>query len=171
MGHHARQPTTDEQIRHLQELVRRLGTRKTVDTSVEDYQDLTPYLGVGWSETFDQPRFYRDRDRVYFAGVITFDASVSGAQHRYPVASMPTGYKPLQIPGIGTDPHLVVHASFEYTSFTAAAARHQYWELGVDFTGQFYLEYNPEFAASPDLGYAPDGTAFMLDGLSYRATA
>lgn len=160
-------PGQHEQVRHLQELTRRDETKLPSTDALEDWQDLAPYLGVGWFEESDWPRFYRDRARVYFAGVVTFNAATPGAQHRFPVASMPAGYLPSQAgPGTGFDPHLVLHTMFGYTS---SATVHAFWELGIDPTGKFYLDYNPDFAAAPDLGYAPDDTAFMLDGVSYRA--
>lgn len=143
----------------------------------EAEQSLEPYLGTGY---YTYPgvtgfgtgtlapqgaRFYRDNGRVYFAGLITFDAGISGFNARIPIASMPAGYRPAF--ANSTYGQIVVIPAEVVNSPTAA--RQEFWEAQVTSGGQFLLNQNKNLAAaSPTAYYPPDQTILVLEGISYR---
>lgn len=166
MGAPARQPSQDEQVRRLQELVRRLYTRlpQAAGDAVEPWQSLAPYVGAGWAVDGTitdalHARFYQDRDRVYFMGVLYYGG---GGNSDVPIASMPAGYRPtwLQNSPVFTDP--------DNTQSSGPDTRNESWMAEcLPSNGSVVLDQNKNFLTTYS-GFPPPGTYLVLDTLSYR---
>lgn len=148
----------EEQVRLL-----RLRVAKGVEP-VEGWQSLAPYLDPNWLTDgtlgFDwfHARFYKDRERVYFAGSI--EAQIAGSTSA--VASMPVGYRTPML----VNQQLPVD---NQSSVTGTASK--VWIANILPSGKWALDdQHPDFAGSPLFGRPPQFTTFFLDGVSYRVT-
>jgi hypothetical protein len=146
----------EEQVRLL-----RLRAAKGVEP-VEDWQSLEPYLDPQWITTgptlgfdWDHARFYKDRERVYFAGRI--ESQVAGASS--PVTSMPSGY----ITSMIVKHQLPVDGENSPTS-----THNKVWVVKLVTGGKWELEQHVDFMASPLFGAPPQFTTLFLHGVSYR---
>lgn len=153
------------ELRALRE--RSMNARAVADSAgggVEGWQSLLPYLGTSFTTygTVDEwwhARFYKDRGRVWLAGQV--EATHDGAQTITSSLDFPEGYRPdnLSKVMIPTDPD-------------GGTVQGDWWPLQIrdqGTNGEFALKVNPRFGGSPNFGYAPQWTAFSLDGISYRA--
>ncbi len=155
MAGKARNPSIDEKIRHLEELVRRLGTRLPQQASaVEAWQSLDGHLATGWlTGAFEEEaRYYVDRDRVCLAGIIYY---VGGGNNLVPFDSMPAECIPA-LEGL-----VVLHTDI---TGTISGTEHLWWQSAIMVsTGQWLIGPHLDYPAGP-----PDLTYFMLDPISYR---
>lgn len=157
----------------LQDRVRRLELR-TFEAGgaadpVEDYQDMEPYLAPGWGEAGSdpasglKPRFYRDRQRVWLAGLIIYDATAPGADANVPLLMFPSGYRPVVLQNF-------MWACDMDGPSTSPSVASKFWTGEYLSTGLSMVSFdpNPGFSASPNFGNPPDSASFILDGASYR---
>lgn len=124
---------------------------------VEALHDLTPRMTMtDWSDYDAGLTFYKDRERVYFQGVVSADVAGTTVL----VNSLPAGYCPTT-----RNIYTQLHTSYDSTS---VATRGHFWEVSIIFSGQIAFKSNPSFSASPNFGKPPVGTVFDLDDLSFR---
>lgn len=145
----------EEQVRLL-----RLRTSGGVEP-VEPWQSLAPYLGENWltSGTLGQDwfhaRFYRDRERVYFAGNIELQVDGNWA----PFNQLPSGYAPERMT------NQVFPVEYENSSSSVPAGTWWIVEILPLPPGSEIDQRATSFGAN---GYPLAFTTFFLDGISYR---
>jgi hypothetical protein len=139
--------------------------------TVEAWQSLAPYLGAGWTTggaiatDWEHARFRRDRERVSFAGLVTYDAAhLLSTGNEQPIASMPAGYRP------GWLTNVTVHTDPDSTRTAAPDTRNAFWTGDWLTTGRLLLDSNPTFSASPNFGACPRDTVLYLDDLAFWTT-
>ncbi len=161
MAGHARNPSQQEQIRRLQELVRRLGTRLPAATAatVEPWKSLAPHLNPKWTTDgvvtdWYHARYRRAGGQVSFAGLTTLNTAIAGPDALRLILSMPTGYVP------DLDGNYVL---FEDPDNGLGGYRHWVGDiLPGSSLGLLRFENNGASGSSP-----PNGVCLFLDGLSY----
>lgn len=163
MTDYPRDPSLDQQVRTLQEQVRRLWTRLPLVEPVEPWQSLAPHLNANYATSgtlgtdFGHARFYKDRERVYFAGLVEAQSDGQGIV----VASMPAGYRP---------PLMINQQLPVDPENSPSSTAEKIWTVEILTTGEFSLDQHSAFAGGTTLGYPPALTDFYLDGVSYRVT-
>lgn len=124
---------------------------------VEAWQDLTAYMTMAnWTDYDVGLTFYKDRERVYFQGVVSADVAGTAVL----VNSLPVGYRPTT-----RNVFTQLHTSYDSTS---VATRGHHWEVSITAGGQIAFNSNPTFSASPNFGRPPASTVFNLADLSFR---
>ncbi len=167
-------PDLSRQILRMQEQIRQLRLRKTgAAEPVEAWQALAPYVGTGWAVDGTMAdalhaRFYKDRDRVYFMGVLYFGGG-AGSTPDKPIKSMPAGYAPKWLQ------NMMVFTDADNTISTTPDTRQEFWTaealppVAGGTVGQgIVLDQNKNFLAAPNNGFPPVLTVLYLDTLSYR---
>lgn len=138
--------------------------------TVEAWQSLAPYLGAGWTTSgtvgtdWEAARFRADRERVYFAGLLTFSSAAGGAVADRPVDSMPVDYRPALLTNV------TVHTDPDNTRTSSPDTRNAHWTGDWLTTGRLLLDTNQTFIASPNFGACPDQTVLYLDELNYSTS-
>ncbi len=152
-------------VRHLEELVRRLGTRISPHEPVEPWQSLAPYISAGWvtdgatiPDSALHARFYKDRERVYMSGVLIYEGPTNVQK---PIDHMPAGYIPdiLQNVSLPTDP--------DNTTASPDDTRQLIWIgeiLPITGPGRLLLDSNSDVPG----GDPPVFTCLILDLVQYR---
>lgn len=125
--------------------------------AVEAFQPLDAYLGPGWQDYDDDAVFYKDRERVYFRGVLYYNG---GGNPGKPIDNLPVGYRP-----VFEGARLTI---FTNTDSTSVATKGYWWSGFLGTSGDLDLHANPAFAASPNFGAPPVGTTFDLESVNFR---
>lgn len=169
MANHPTEATTDEQIRELQDQVRRLWTRIPLPGRVTEdiWHSLTPYLNPGWTNygEFGSPppinshfaRFRREGPRVWFAGTILNESAGDGAVN--PVGTMPSGYG---VVSSGQSDNVLWESPDGSENETGA-----YWLVFIHPSGLSLYTSELFYTGSPSFGGVPQDQAISLDGFNY----
>lgn len=129
-------------------------------TAVEAFQSLTPYLRAGWTDYDQVVGFYKDRERVYFRGLVYYNSGATGADASRCISTLPVGYRPTT--------YNVFETLTVDDSSTVASTHGLAWGVNINYTSQVAFQPNAAFSGAPNFGYPPHGTVFQLNGLSFR---